>query len=75
MATLHDAEAARLAHQDRLGAMGAHAIEIQPVIEGSGYELIVHFATTPPADVPRSLVIRNAGRTATVPVRTVKRRT
>jgi hypothetical protein len=30
MATLEDAEAARKAHQDRLAAMGAHAIEIQP---------------------------------------------
>jgi hypothetical protein len=72
VATLDDAEAARLAHQDRFEAMGAHAIEIQPLVEG-GYELIVHFAATPPADVPRSLVIRAGGRTATVPVRTITR--
>jgi hypothetical protein len=42
MATLEDAEAARKTHQDRLAAMGAHAIEIQPLSDLSGYELIVH---------------------------------
>lgn len=75
MATLDDAQAARVAHQDRLGALGAHAIEIQPIVDGGGYELIVHFASAPPASVPRSLVIRTGGKTATVPVRTVTRAT
>lgn len=63
MATLQDAEAARKAHQDRLAAMGAHAIEIQPLSDLSGYELIVHFAEVPAAAVPNSLVTTNAGKT------------
>jgi hypothetical protein len=67
MATLEDVEAARLAHQDRFGAMGAHAIEIQPVREHAGYELIVHVAKTPPDGFPRSV---RAGKAATVPVQT-----
>jgi hypothetical protein len=70
MATLEEAEAARLAHQDRFGAMGAHAIGIYPMVDGTGYELVVQFAQTPPDDVPRSVVVTNAGRTVTVPVRT-----
>jgi hypothetical protein len=71
MATLEDAEAARKAHQDRLAAMGAHAIEIQQLSDLSGYELIVHFAETPTLAVPSSLVTTNAGRTCMVPMRMV----
>jgi hypothetical protein len=71
MATLEDAEAARKAHQDRLAAMGAHAIEIQPLSDLSGYELIVHFAERPTFGVPSSLVTTNAGRTSMVPMRVV----
>ena len=71
MATLEDAEAARKAHQDRLAAMGAHAIEIQPLSDLSGYELIVHFAERPKVGVPSSLVTTNAGRTSMVPMRVV----
>jgi hypothetical protein len=73
MATLEDAEAARKAHQDRLAAMGAHAIEIQPLSDLSGYELIVHFANPPGPDVPSSLVTTNGGRTSIVPMRMVTR--
>ena len=58
---------------DRLAAMGAHAIEIQPLSDSSGYELIVHFAETPTFNVPSSLVTTNAGKTAMVPMRTVTR--
>ncbi|MGH2471973.1 MAG: hypothetical protein ACRDG6_06175 [Candidatus Limnocylindria bacterium] len=71
MATLEDAEAARRAHQDRLAAMGAHAIEIQPLDDLSGYELIVHFAQLPTAALPSSLVTTNGGRTSMVPMRAV----
>jgi hypothetical protein len=71
MATLEDAEAARKTHQDRLAAMGAHAIEIQPQGDLSEYELVVHFAKPPTSDVPGSLVTTNAGRTVMVPMRTV----
>jgi hypothetical protein len=71
MATLEDAEAARKAHQDRLAAMGAHAIEIQPLSDLSGYELIVHFADPPPSLVPSSLVTTNGGKVSMVPMRTV----
>jgi hypothetical protein len=71
MATLEDAEAARKAHQVRLAAMGAHAIEIQPLSDLSGYELIVHFAQAPATAVPSSLVTTNAGRTSMVPMRMV----
>jgi hypothetical protein len=73
MATLEDAEAARRAHQDRLAAMGAHAIEIQPLSDLSGYELIVHFAQVPATAVPSSLVTTNAGKTSIVPMRMVTR--
>ena len=73
MATLEDALAARKAHQDRLAAMGAHAIEIQPLSDLSGYELIVHFAERPTFHVPSSLVTTNAGRTSMVPMRMVTR--
>jgi hypothetical protein len=73
MATFEDAEAARKAHQDRLAAMGAHAIEIQPLSDLSGYELIVHFAGPPRFDVPSSLVTTIGGRTLTVPMRMVTR--
>jgi hypothetical protein len=75
MATLDDAEAARKAHQDRLAAMGAHAIEIQPLSDRSGYELIVHFEQLPTAVTPSSLVTTNAGRTLMVPMRVVTRPT
>jgi hypothetical protein len=75
MATLQDAEAARKAHQDRLAALGAHAIEIQPLGDLSGYELIVHFADVPTAAIPSSLVTTNGGKTSMVPVRMVKRPT
>ena len=71
MATLAEAEAARRAHQDRLAAMGAHAIEIQPLADLSGYELIVHFAAAPVSAVPSSLVTKSGGKTAMVPMRTV----
>ena len=74
MATLEDAEAARRRHQDRLAALGAHAIEIQPLADRSGYELIVHFAAAPAFDVPSSLVTKSGGKTAMVPMRTVTRR-
>jgi hypothetical protein len=73
MATLQDAEAARRAHQDRLAAMGAHAIEIQPLSDLSGYELIVHFAQAPAVAVPSSLVTTIGGKTAMVPMRMVTR--
>ena len=73
MATLEEAEAARKAHQDRLAAMGAHAIEIQPLSDLSGYELVVHFADPPAVDVPSSLVTTIGGKTLTVPMRTVTR--
>jgi hypothetical protein len=73
MATLEDAEAARKAHQDRLAAMGAHAIEIQPQSDLSGYELVVHFAEPPTFAVPSSLVTTNGGKTSTVPMRIVTR--
>ncbi len=73
MATLEDAEAARKAHQDRLAAMGAHAIEIQPLSDLSGYELIVHFADPPTIGVPSSLVTTIGGKTLTVPMRMVTR--
>ena len=73
MATLEDAEAARKVHQDRLAAMGAHAVEIPPLSDLSGYELIVHFAQMPTAAMPSSLVTTNAGRTSMVPVRAVTR--
>ena len=73
MATFEDAEAARKAHQDRLAALGAHAIEIQMLDDLSGYELIVHFAEPPPTGVPSSLVTSTAGKTAMVPMRTVIR--
>lgn len=73
MATFEDAEAARKAHQDRLAAMGAHAIEIQMLDDLSGYELIVHFAEPPTLGVPSSLVTTNAGKTSTVPMRMVTR--
>ena len=73
MATLEDAEAARKAHQDRLAAMGAHAIEIQPLSDLSGYEIIVHFADPPTIGVPSSLVTTNAGKTFMVPMRMVTR--
>lgn len=69
MATLEDAEAARRAHQERLAAMGAHAIEIQPLSDLSGYELIVHFAQVPTAQIPSSLVTTSGGRTSMVPMR------
>jgi hypothetical protein len=71
MATLEDAEAARKTHQDRLAAMGAHAIEIQPLWDQSGYELIVHFAQVPTAAIPSSLVTTNGGKTRVVPMRMV----
>ena len=73
MATLEDAEAARRKHHDRLAAMGAHAIEIQPLSDLSGYELIVHFAEAPTIVVPSSLVTTNAGKTSMVPMRMVTR--
>ena len=73
MATFEDAEAARKAHQDRLAAMGAHAIEIQQLSDLSGYELIVHFVKPPALGVPSSLVTTNAGKTSMVPVRVVKK--
>jgi hypothetical protein len=73
VATLEDAQAARRAHQDRLAAMGAHAIEIQPLSDLSGYELIVHFAQVPATAVPSSLVTTNAGKTSMVPMRMVTR--
>jgi hypothetical protein len=73
MATLQDAEAARKTHQGRLAAMGAHAIEIQPLSDLSGYELIVHFAERPILDVPSSLVTTNGGKTSMVPMRMVTR--
>ncbi|HEY8787237.1 MAG TPA: hypothetical protein VIN63_12255 [Candidatus Limnocylindria bacterium] len=73
MATFEDAEAARKAHQDRLAAMGAHAIEIQMLDDLSGYELIVHFAEPPTFGVPSSLVTTNAGKTSMVPMRMVTR--
>jgi hypothetical protein len=71
MATFEDAEAARKAHQDRLAAMGAHAIVIQMLDDLSGYELIVHFAEPPSSSVPSSLVTTTAGRTSMVPMRMV----
>jgi len=71
MATFEDAEAARKAHQDRLAAMGAHAIVIQMLDDLSGYELIVHFAAPPPSGVPSSLVTTKAGKISMVPLRTV----
>jgi hypothetical protein len=70
LATLEEAEAARLAHQDRFGAMGAHAIAVDRMVDGTGYELVVHFSQTPPDDIPRSVVVTSAGKAATVPVRT-----
>jgi hypothetical protein len=73
MATLAEAEAARLAEEDRFGALGARAIEIQPLRDRSGYELIVHFAATPPAGVPRSVAVTRGARTAIVPVRAIVR--
>ena len=73
MATFEDAEAARKTHQDRMAAMGAHAIEIQMLDDLSGYELIVHFAKPPALGVPSSLVTTNAGKTSMVPVRVVKK--
>jgi hypothetical protein len=73
MATFEDAEAARKAHQDRLAAMGAHAVEIQMLDDLSGYELIVHFAEPPAFGVPSSLVTTNAGKTSMVPMRMVTR--
>jgi hypothetical protein len=73
VATFEDAEAARKAHQDRLAAMGAHAIEIQMLDDLSGYELIVHFAEPPTFGVPSSLVTTNAGKTSMVPMRMVTR--
>ncbi len=51
--------------------MGAHAIEIQPLDDLSGYELIVHFAQLPTAALPSSLVTTNGGRTSMVPMRAV----
>jgi hypothetical protein len=75
MATLEDAKAARKAHQDRLAALGAHAIEIQRSSDLSGYELIVHFAKAPTAAIPSSLVTTSGGRTSMVPVRAVTRPT
>ena len=73
MATLQDAEAARKAHQDRLAAMGAHAIEIRPLSDLSGYELIVHFTHVPATAIPSSLVTTNGGKTSMVPMRMVTR--
>jgi hypothetical protein len=73
MATFEDAEAARKAHQDRLAAMGAHAIEIQPLSDLSGYELIVHFEEPPTVGVPSSLVTTSGGKTSMVPMRMVTR--
>ena len=73
MATFEDAEAARKAHQERLAAMGAHAIEIQMLDDLSGYELIVHFVEPPTFGFPSSLVTRNAGKTSMVPMRMVTR--
>jgi hypothetical protein len=73
MATFEAAEAARKAHQDRLAAMGAHAIEIQMLDDLSGYELIVHFAEPPTFGIPSSLVTTNAGKTFMVPMRMVTR--
>lgn len=73
MATLQDAEAARKAHQDRLAALGAHAIEIQPLSDLSGYELIVHFADVPTANIPSSLVTTSGGKTSMVPMRMATR--
>jgi hypothetical protein len=70
VATLADAEAARLAHQDRIGAFGAHAIEIQPLRRRGEYELIVHFAAAPTA-LPRSVVVRCGTRSVAVPLRAV----
>lgn len=74
MATLDDAEAARRTHQDRLAAMGAHAIEIQPLSDLSGYELIVHFAHVPTVAIPSSLVTTNGGKTSMVPMRVLTAR-
>ncbi len=71
MATPEDAEAARRKHQNRLAAMGAHAIEIQLLSDLSGYELIVHFAKAPTIGVPISLVMTSGGKTAMVPIRMV----
>jgi hypothetical protein len=71
MATFEDAEAARKAHQDRLAALGAHAIEIQMLDDLSGYELIVHFAKPPISSVPSSLVTTTSGKTSMVPMRVV----
>jgi hypothetical protein len=53
--------------------MGAHAIEIQPLSDFSGYELIVHFADPPTIGVPSSLVTTIGGKTLTVPMRMVTR--
>ena len=75
MATFEDAEAARKAHQDRLAAIGAQAIEIQPLGDRSGYELIVHFADPPTFGVPSSLITTIGGKTLTVPMRMVTRPT
>ncbi len=71
MATFEDAEAARKAHQDRLAALGAHAIKIQMLDDLSGYELIVHFAEPPNSSVPSSLITTTAGKTSMVPLRMV----
>ena len=73
MATLRDAEAGRRENEDRFSSLGAHAIEIQPRAAAGGYELIVHFAGTPPTSVPRSVVVASGERAASVPVRTVVR--
>jgi hypothetical protein len=73
MASLEEAEDARLAEEDRLGSLGAHAIEIQPLADRSGYELIVHFARRPAIELPRAVGVSRGGRRTHVPLRMVIR--
>ena len=61
MVTLEAAEAARREHEDLFAGLGAHAIEIHPRSDGSGYELIVHFAGEPPRELPRSVSVVASG--------------
>jgi hypothetical protein len=59
VATLDEAELARLKHAERLRKMGAHAIEVREGQKGD-YAVVAQFKK-PPKDVPGELEIVHRG--------------
>lgn len=66
MATLDEAELARVKHAERLRKLGAHAIEVRERKQGD-YAVVAQFKK-PPRDVPESLDIMHRGVKKTVPL-------